>query len=516
MKRDKNIYFLNKFGHICGIISILIILLLVSLHNLFNVFYINKYEVVDSFSWVLTIISFVAVLAIFLLIIKFLLKIDYDKKKNFIIIVSIMFVVFVLLQMYSIYSLMVNPSWDFGTIYLEAIDQSTGNYQHIVRDAYFSQYTNNNLILVMVTWIFKLFGGVFNNNFLLLGNVANLIIIDLSFAINILIVNRLFSKKWVVIFIFLNLLCLPLYTYIPIFYTDTFPMIFQSLIVYCYICFLQTDIRIKKIINMVLIGIISLIGFQLKATVIILLVAIIIHIFLKSKLKKSLILTSLIAISFVVTNFGYNHTINKSELFSQLDYERYSLPYPHWIMMGLTFPGGFNPDDFSYTKSFVTKEEKAEANINKIKERIHSYGFVGMAKHLGEKITYVWSDGTYFSASLLKREPTNDDSLGYSIIALDGKYTIYTIYIYNAYHFIVLLLVLSSMIKGFKDKKPDVISFFRLAFFGLFIFLLIWEAKPKYLVNFIPLFYFICLDGLIYFESKVNLNQKKINALKDV
>lgn len=508
MLKDRNIFFLNKFGHLCGIISISIITLLVALHNLFNVFYIEKYEVVDSFSIILTIISFVAVLLVFIFIVKMLLNIDYDKKRNFRLVLLILLTIFIVLQFYSIYSLMVNPSWDFGTVYSEAIDQSSGNYQYIIREGYFSQYTNNNLILVMVTWIFKLFAGLFRNNYLLLGNISNLIIIDLSIMINFLIVYKLFSKKWLIIFVFLNLLCLPLYTYIPIFYTDTFPMIFQSLMIYFYVSFIQTDSRNFKIFCLIMIGIISLIGFQLKATVIILLVAMVIHIFLKNKLKRSILFTLLITSSFIISNFGYNYAMDKSDLFSKIDYERYSLPYPHWIMMGLTYPGGFNKDDFEYTKSFKSKEEKSEANINRIKERINAYGLFGIIEHLGEKITYVWSDGTYFSASLLSREPTNDDSLGYSLVAFNGEYIQYTIYIYNAYHFIVLLLILVSMLKGFKNKKPDFISLFRLTFFGLFLFLLIWEAKPKYIVNFLPVFYFICLDGLIYIADIVEMKME--------
>lgn len=33
------------------------------------------------------------------------------------------------------------------------------------------------------------------------------------------------------------------------------------------------------------------------------------------------------------------------------------------------------------------------------------------------------------------------------------------------------------------------------------LFLLIWESKPKYLVNFLPIFNVLVLDGMIFYES---------------
>ena len=78
-------------------------------------------------------------------------------------------------------------------------------------------------------------------------------------------------------FMVLTMFCLPIYTYVPIFYTDTYPMIWGSLIVLLYIKINQTNSIKEKYIEAVLIGICALIGFELKATILILLVAVILQ-----------------------------------------------------------------------------------------------------------------------------------------------------------------------------------------------------------------------------------------------
>ena len=62
------------------------------------------------------------------------------------------------------------------------------------------------------------------------------------------------------------------------------------------------------------------------------------------------------------------------------------------------------------------------------------------------------------------------------------------------------MLVL-SMVSGFRKEKLDLLSFLRILLFGLMLFLLIWESKPKYLVNFLPVFNILVLDGMIFYEK---------------
>lgn len=107
-----------------------------------------------------------------------------------------------------------------------------------------------------------------------------------------------------------------------------------------------------------------------------------------------------------------------------------------------------------------------------------------MIKHLGNKINYTYGDGTYYSVSILSRKPRNSNSLGYNLLSKEGKYINGTIYVANSYNIFILSMLLLSMVNGFRKSKLDFLSFLRILLFGLMVFLLIWESKPKYLVNF--------------------------------
>ena len=198
---------------------------------------------------------------------------------------------------------------------------------------------------------------------------------------------------------------------------------------------------------------------------------------------------------------AYNKMIDSTNLFNDLDYEAEALPYVHWIMMALNKTGGFNRKDYNYSKSIIGKEAKQEAAIKMIGERLNNYGFSGLIGHLGTKINYTYNDGTYYSVSLLARKPLNTDSLGYNLLAKDGKYINKTIYLANSYNIFILVMLVLSMVSGFRKEKLDLLSFLRILLFGLMLFLLIWESKPKYLVNFLPVFNILVLDGMIFYEK---------------
>ena len=65
-------------------------------------------------------------------------------------------------------------------------------------------------------------------------------------------------------------------------------------------------------------------------------------------------------------------------------------------------------------------------------------------------------------------------------------------------------MLMLSMVSGFRKEKLDLLSFLRILLFGLMLFLLIWESKPKYLVNFLPVFNILVLDGIIFYYGYIS------------
>ncbi|WP_286669488.1 hypothetical protein [Thomasclavelia cocleata] len=491
---------INKLGHSLGIVLLMCVVTTISFYFWIGGIYFSSYDLNNKYNMIIVPIVIIMVFVLMYFLYKKIKQIDLENKRKYYLILTIIAIVIVGLQIYSIYAIRVKPSWDFGVVHREAISLATKTNQ-ITNTSYFSTYTNNNLMLLMLTGIYKLLGWFNINNYTIASCFINMLMIDIPLVINYFSVKRLFGRNMVIMFMVLTMFCLPIYTYVPIFYTDTYPMIWGSLIVLLYIKINQTNSIKEKYIEAVLIGVCALIGFELKATILILLVAVILHyLFINEGMKKFIIIALVIA-SFISSMFVYNKVIDSTNLFNELDYEAEALPYIHWVMMGLNKTGGFNRKDYNYSKSIIGKKAKQEAAIQIIGERLNDYGFSGLVKHLGTKINYTYGDGTYYSVSLLARKPINTDSLGYNLLSKNGKYINKTIYLANSYNIFILMMFMLSMFNGVRKKKLDLLSFLRVLLFGLMLFLLIWESKPKYLVNFLPIFNVLVLDGMIFYES---------------
>ena len=491
---------INKLGHSLGVILLMCVIATVTINFWIGGVYFSSYNLASPYNKIIVLVTIILVFILMYFLFKKIKQLDLKNKHIYYSILAIVVIVIVGLQIYSIYAISVKPSWDFGVVHREAVRLAT-NKSQITNTSYFSTYTNNNLMLLMLSAVYKFLGWFNISNYTTASSFINILMIDIPLVINYFSVKRLFDRNMVIMFMVLTMFCLPVYTYVPIFYTDTYPMIWGSLIVLLYIKINQTTNIKEKYIDAVLIGVCALIGFELKATISILLVAIILHYLFTNKGIKKLIVIALVLVSFIISMTVYNKIIDCTNLFNELDYEAEALPYVHWVMMGLNKTGGFNRKDYNYSKSIIGKEAKQEAAIQIIGKRLNDYGFSGLIKHLGTKINYTYGDGTYYSVSLLSRKPKNTDSLGYNLLSKNGKYINKTIYLANSYNIFILTMLMLSMFSGLRKEKLDLLSFLRILLFGLMLFLLIWESKPKYLVNFLPVFNILVLDGMTFYEK---------------
>ena len=67
----------------------------------------------------------------------------------------------------------------------------------------------------------------------------------------------------------------------------------------------------------------------------------------------------------------------------------------------------------------------------------------------------------------------------------------------NAVQLLLLGGILLSLLVNFFGKcETREIQAMQIAVFGLFLFLLIWETRSRYLVNFVPIFILLGIDGI--------------------
>jgi len=485
---------LYNFFHYIFIITFIAVLLIVfSFKGTIND------KVIMIFS---TIISLFFILGLYKKIVKSNINDKFFSYKFLI----LTFFCFICIQIFLGMQLRVKPSWDFGSVYNEAVYLTKSDIWSISNESYFLMYPNNQFYLLILTSIYKFLSFFGIAHYVVFGVLFNAIFVDVSLLIFYFCLKRIWNKKVAFFGLILSFICCAYTTYLPIFYTDTFPLPLTNIMLLLYIIVLKEKNLKKIFLYLVFLSISCMFAFQLKATAIIVLVAIILHMIFLLNIKKSFIFTIIICFTFICSLKIYTYSFEKSNILDMTQYDRYNFPYTHWLMMGLKTPGGYNEEDYLYTKSFVTREEKLVANMEVIEKRISNMEIDDFINHIKHKINFTWYDGTYFSSVLLSRKPLTNNFIR-DIVSVNGNY--YPVFksICDGIHFSIIIFMVFSGIKGLlimkRSNQMDFISCVRLSVFGLFIFLLIWETKSKYLVNFLPLIYLVSIDGIQFLFSLI-------------
>jgi hypothetical protein len=229
------------------------------------------------------------------------------------------------------------------------------------------------------------------------------------------------------------------------------------------------------------------------------------HILCDRKIKK----WCLIVLIFVPINLIYNNTvIAKIKNSSEIE----PIPYTHWVMTGMNKEtmGGYNDNDYNViTHPIRTKKERKEINIIEIKKRLSDFGPIGYIDFLVKKAIITWGDGTFFVPEKLRRQVTNY-SLMHEFVLVDGQYfSIYFTFSQIVYFTIMIFVTISSFILLNRKDYHFVFSPL-LALLGIFLFLLIWETRSRYLVNFIPILILSSLVGFEFvFEKLIKIKNHK-------
>ena len=362
----------------------------------------------------------------------------------------------------------------------------------------------------MLTVLFKLTIKVSSSIevFLTIAIIFNIIVINLTILLTYMFITSVLGQRNATLFSIFILLTTPFYAYSPIVYNDTITMIFPVIMFWgLYIYSENNENKVKGILSLIGIASAAAIGTILKTNIIIGLVAIIIYILFTNKLLKGIMSNAIMGIIFIVIMSSFQ-TI--AQRYIPIEYNECGLPATHWIMMGLKGPvGQFNQEDVLFSQEIrlkYGKEEVKEENINVIKARLKDYGFDGYIKFLNNKISFTWGDGTYYSVNKISRSPEKNSKIQEYIIG--GKNTLF-IYISQFSHIIILVMILISAIGSIKKTASFEMSM-HIGIFGVFLFLVIWEARSRYLLCYLPILVITAFYGINYLFKFIDGRLKDI------
>lgn len=440
-----------------------------------------------AFRWYWLLLAAAAGVAVVFAISRLWNKLPPFSKTAEVITVCAMLAVLIAAQGFVGYKLRVMPTatWDFGLVFNYASDYvNTG----ALPDDYFLRCTNNTGVYALFCGFFSLLKVFGISDFTLPSMVLNIFAIDLSILLLYFCGRRLFGTKRAVFLLLCCYFTLPFLLYVPVYYTDTLTLPFPIGVVLLWLRARAhwREGRTRKAYGLFLAATaLAAVGSLLKMSVIIVWVAIAIDlaIFLHNKKRFIMLLVgALLATGLVL---GGNAGLRNIPMLPKYDYSK-GMPLNLWVYMGFKGGGGYNDEAFQLALTKDTKAERQQLINEYLADELYKKGPLGTAQYLGTKLSFTFGDGTYFAASKLDRNPAQPNAL-HEFVVHTGRYFVPVAYAAFAAEMAMLIWLTIAAVKSF-FRKNQALTFVRVAIFGLTLFLLVWETRSRYLINFLPLF----------------------------
>lgn len=454
-------------------------------------FYVNRsYNYLNP---VVLILGSIIYLLLLIKLYKFIIKLDEKKKR---IIVGILLGLQFVLLIVSSYIISSIPQVDLIHVLTEI--NSLNDTGTILNNTYYSVYPNNRFLLIILYGLQKIIPISNQILFSLLGTIC----ISVMSLFTYKTVNKVWDINKGLLSLFICVLSPIFYLYVSYYYTDVLMLPFASTLLYLIVKTKNEENLKFNVLYGLLIGIIAIIGYKIRAVIIFILVAYFVYLIFIKKilivLKKfvPIIIGAILTITCISTienNFFTNVNVDKE------------FPMTHWIMMGVNEKsnGYYSQDDYNLSSSASNVSERTDLNIKEIKNRLSDLGLFGTVKLLVVKLVSVWGKGDYSYQKYL--ELVNNFNPSYRYLLEDKN--IFINYLLQFSKIVVIFMAIISLINIYKSGKKSIIA---ISLFAAVFFYLVWEVCPRYGLSFLP---WLILIGTCSYDT-LNINYEKFKFYK--
>ncbi|MCM1126749.1 MAG: DUF2142 domain-containing protein [Lachnospiraceae bacterium] len=405
-----------------------------------------------------------------------------------------------IIQVSQIDRLRFTPIYDLDAIYGGAIQWvETGSFSNYYD--YFYWFPNNLGGLCLLYFVFRI-GSFLGADYFVMAAGANEIILLVTLALISLTTKKLWGSKCGMLAMGLSICMLPLLFMADAFYTDSLSIAFPIGLFYLALkieeCEKQYPVKLCFFS-----GIVTAVGSLIKPTVLIMTVAVCLSFLLRKKWKKAVIYVVSVGILYFIITLLFHSWLYGNYLDPELA-EIKNTPSYHWVMMGLKGDGGYNPEDYNFTRSFTNPEVRDEALKNEIINRISQKGVTGMLGLYVAKIFRCFGDGTLGLSDFLDDYPL-DYSLLHEYLLYGGKkYKVYQNLCNSVFYMMLVFMFIYAISAAKNKRKPE--GALRLGFApilgisGMIVFLMHWETSPRYITNYVPIIIVLAIGGIRDFE----------------
>ena len=415
---------------------------------------------------------------------------------------------FLVCQLYLVTCYVFKTDWDSGIITYAAELIANGDFTAGRIKRYFGDYPNNVLLTYCFSKAFSLCL-VFH----LPKQVAYMLILGvqcvISFATGLItfdLTRKITKSRGVSFFVYLiYLFMIGLSPWVSIPYSDSVGIFFPAALVWLSSC--EPASRSRESLRCFAIGLLAYLGYQIKPTVFIAFLAMVLlgvpfrkpvkwrELLRKTALVGIGLACAVLLMAFVKEDFGY-----------ELDGEK-RLGMAHFLAMGHNEKemGIWAGKDVLYSESFATKRERDLADLQLAKDRIAEMGSLRLLKLYAKKLLTTYGDGTFawwqegeFCVNTYESKNAFSDFVRSFYYRGGSRYWLFS----NAEQAVWLSVLILAFFAAFTAPKKPVEAIM-ITLLGMTLYCLLFEVRARYLFVFAPLYFVLAGCGLQRIDKRV-------------
>lgn len=432
--------------------------------------------------------------------------------------------VIVVLQVMAAAASLRTIGWDCGMVL--GLAEQLNVWNKVEASYYLAQYPNNAFLVCFWRDVFAITGR-FGINCWLVAVGINLVCIDCAVYLVCRICRKIWDEKVELCALIFSTIMLGFSFWNVIPYTDTLSMPVPLILFLLFLKIKESEM-LKKILYAALFGVLCCVGYMLKPTNILVVIAMVLVMLLQIRLDKKQILragTVLVAagLAFGVTSglFQLHKKAVYGAIVTEEDEYNSSVDMLHYLKMGMKEPyGSYNQEDVDMMFQIVGKDNKHAYNMQMIEERLKEHGFIGYLKFLYKKGSFVYTDGTFgfggegtFYTSNYFWDAKGPFAMIREMRTYGTRYYMYwSCHLAEALWSALLGYMFVGTVVDWRREKQVEVLILRTAILGIIAFLLLFEARSRYLLNHLPIMIILASDGCVKLNSWI---QKHLNKTEE-
>jgi integral membrane protein (TIGR03766 family) len=384
-----------------------------------------------------------------------------------------------------------------------AIHEALTNTKGLEIVDYFSLNYNNVPILLVQHF----FAELFNNKSWLFFDIITLIAVDLSALLNVLSV-RILNRTKVAAALYIHAIWLAVFPMIIVSYSDTWVLPLVSGY-FCFYCMMVQSRFNPWFRSLAAVGfaITAAGAYLIKPSAVVGVIAIVLVeiLFQFKKRRQPTKKASWIVLAVAIGALGLSYGTLQHGVKNQTYIASYStrhIPAIHFVSMGVSGEGGYNPKDALKMAKITTIKGRSEYSKKMLFKRLKQMGFWGYLKFLFAKQRNNTADGTF--AWVKEGHFINENPIPKGGGFAGGLRQF--VYLYGTrigdFRFLAQVIWIIGLILiafGWRDRRK-VTQIMRLTILGGMLYLLIFEGgRSRYLIQFLPAY--LILMTLVYDQT---------------